>query len=71
MAVFSRRMQKLSAKDIPGSLRTVEDYIRYMQESIERAVRPMREVQALEEENAALQAEVLRLNEIISALTSD
>lgn len=41
MAVFPENMDKLSADDVPGSLSIIENYIRYMGERMEFAMRNM------------------------------
>ncbi len=39
MAVFPENMDKLNADDVPGSFAKVQDYIRYMTERVEFAMR--------------------------------
>lgn len=37
MAVFPERMRPIDPKDVEGSLKTIEEYIRYMAERMEFA----------------------------------
>ena len=71
MAVFPENMDKLSADDVPGSLSIIENYIRYMGERMEFAMRNMtKTVSAAGVSSAEMYVLLMALQNTVSALTS-
>lgn len=70
-AVFTENMNKLDLNDTAGSLKTIESYIRYMQERVEYSTKGVtRIVSEAGVSSAQLYTTVLELGNILSALSS-
>ena len=71
MAVFPENMDKLSADDVPGSLSIIENYIRYMGERMEFAMRNMtKTVSAAGVSSAEMYILLTALQNTVSAVSS-
>ena len=71
MAVFPENMDKLSADDVPGSLSIIENYIRYMGERMEFAMRNMtKTVSAAGVSSAEMYILLTALQNTVSAISS-
>lgn len=71
MAVFPENMDKLNADDVPGSLSIIENYIRYMGERMEFAMRNMtKTVSAAGVSSMEMYMLLMALQNTVSALTS-
>ena len=71
MAVFPESMNRLDTQDTTGSLKTIENYIRYIQERVEFSVRGVnRSISESGTSSAELRMALETLGNDLSALTS-
>ena len=71
MAVFPERMDRLSSEDMPGSLNTLENYIRYMGDRVEFSMRNVtKSVSAAGVSSAELYLRLTAVQNAVSTLSS-